>query len=174
LNPKFAGLVSNFPLFSNARFGWGTTANALFFAFVGACAVATQGALIGRLQPRLGEARLVIGGLALVAMGLVLVAVVPSGVLLYPVVGLLALGAGLAIPSVTGVISMRTSERAQGTLMGGIQAVVSLALILGPILAGLAFDLVGVPAPYLLGGLLAALALLVAARSLFRGGEGVA
>lgn len=46
--------------------------------------------------------------------------------------------------------------------MGGIQAV----LILGPILTGLAFDYVGILAPYLLGGLLAALALLVAAKSL--------
>ena len=166
LNLAFAGLVSNFPLFANERFGWGTTANALFFAAVGACAVATQGALIGRLQPRFGEGRLVLGGLALVAAGLVLVAVVPSGVLLYPVVGLLALGAGLAIPSVTSIVSKRTSERVQGTLMGGMQAVLSVALILGPILAGLAFDHVGVPAPYLLGGLLAALALLVAARDL--------
>lgn len=166
LNLAFAGLVSNFPLFANARFGWGTTANALFFAFVGACAVATQGALIGRLQPRFGETRLVLGGLALVATNLVLLSLVPSGVLLYPVVGLLALGAGLAIPSVTSVISNRTSELAQGRLMGGIQAILSLALILGPILAGLTFDYVGVTAPYLLGGLLVALASLVAAKSL--------
>ena len=133
--------------------------------------MATQGALIGRLQPRFGEGRLVLGGLALVAAGLVLVAVVPSGVLLYPVVGLLALGAGLAIPSVTSIVSKRTSERVQGTLMGGMQAVLSVALILGPILAGLAFDHVGVPAPYLLGGMLAALALLVAARDLRGAGE---
>jgi MFS family permease len=108
----------------------------------------------------------VLGGLALVATNLVFVVLVPLGVLLYPVVGLLALGAGLAIPSVTSVISNRTSQLAQGRLMGGIQAILSLALILGPILAGLAFDYVGVAAPYLLGGSLAALALLVAARSL--------
>ena len=112
--------MSNFPLFANERFGWGTTANAFFFASVGACAVATQGPLIGRLQPRLGERRLVLGGLALVAAGLLLVAIVPSGALLYPVVGLLALGAGLAIPSVTSIASNRTSEREQGTLMGGM------------------------------------------------------
>jgi MFS family permease len=82
------------------------------------------------------------------------------------VVGLLALGAGLAIPGVTSVISNRTSGLAQGRLMGGIQAILSLAPILGPILAGLVFDYVGVTAPYLLGGSLAALALLAAARSL--------
>ncbi|MGH3145584.1 MAG: MFS transporter, partial [Rubrobacter sp.] len=168
LNLSFAGLVSNFPLFSHVRFGWGTTANAFFFAFVGVCAVVTQGFLVGRLQPRFGERRLLIGGLALVSPGLVLVALVPLGALLYPVVGLLALGTGLAIPSLTAVISNRTPAEAQGRLMGGLQAILSLALILGPVLAGGAFDYVGVPAPYLLGGALALLALIVARIDLLR------
>ncbi len=50
--------------------------------------------------------------------------------------------------------------------MGGQQAILSLTLILGPVIAGLAFDHLGVPAPYWIGGLLAALALLVAAVAL--------
>lgn len=166
LNLSFAGLLTNFPLFSNVRFGWDATANAFFFAFVGLCAVLTQGVLIGRLQPRFGEVRLVLGGLLLMAANLGLMALVPSGLLLYPVVGVLAVGAGLAIPSVTALVSRRVPERGQGRLMGGIQAILSLTLILGPIAAGLAFDRLGVPAPYWIGGLLAALALAVAARSL--------
>ena len=55
--------------------------------------------------------------------------------------------------------------------MGGIQAILSVALILEPVLAGLAFDHAGVTAPYLLGGFLAALALLVAAKSLSGSGQ---
>ncbi len=166
LNLSFAGLVSNFPLFSNVRFGWEAAENAFFFAFVGVCAVVTQGFLIGRLQPRLGEERLLIGGLTLMALNLALMAIIPAGFLLYPVVGLLALGAGLAIPSVTSIISNRTPEDMQGRLMGGVQAILSLALILGPVLAGLAFDQIAVPAPYLLGATLAVLALTVAVRAL--------
>lgn len=166
LNLSFAGLIGNFPVFSSARFGWDGAANAFFFAFVGACAVTTQGALIGRLLPRFGEERLLVYGLAVVAANLVLMALVPAGWMLYPVVGLLAIGAGLAIPSVTAIISGRTPGREQGTLMGGVQAILSFALILGPVLAGAAFDYVGVPAPYVLGGVLAALALLAAATSL--------
>jgi MFS family permease len=160
LNLAFAGLVNNFPLFSHTRFGWGTTSNAFFFAFVGVCAVVTQGFLIGRLQPRFGETRLLMGGLALTSLTLALVALVPSGVLLYPVVGLLALGTGLAIPSLTAIISNRTPAEAQGRIMGGLQAILSLAMILGPALAGLVFDYVGIPAPYLIGGILAFLALI--------------
>ena len=160
LNLAFAGLVNNFPLFSHTRFGWGTTSNAFFFASVGVCAVVTQGFLIGRLQPRFGETRLLMGGLALTSLTLALVALVPSGVLLYPVVGLLALGTGLAIPSLTAIISNRTPAEAQGRIMGGLQAILSLAMILGPALAGLVFDYVGIPAPYLIGGILAFLALI--------------
>jgi MFS family permease len=42
--------------------------------------------------------------------------------------------------------------------MGGVQAVLSLALISGPLVAGAAFDELGVPAPYFIGAALAALA----------------
>ncbi len=166
LNLSFAGLLVNFPLFSNASFGWGATANAFFFAFVGVCAVLTQGVLIGRLQPRLGDERLLLGGISLMALGLGLVALVPFGALLYPVVGALALGTGLAIPALTALISRRVSGRKQGRLMGGLQAILSLTLIVGPVIAGLAFDYLGVPAPYWIGALLAALALLVAVAAL--------
>ena len=169
LNLALAGLVNNFPLFSQARFGWGTTSNAFFFAFVGVCAVVTQGFLIGRFQPRFGESSLLLGGLALVSLNLLLVSLVPSGVLLYPIVGILALGMGLAIPSLTALISNRTPAEEQGRLMGGLQAILSLAMILGPATAGLAFDHLGIPAPYLIGGALSVLALVVSAADLLPG-----
>ncbi|MGB3634644.1 MAG: MFS transporter [Rubrobacteraceae bacterium] len=169
LNLSFAGLLTNFPLFSNVRFGWDATSNAFFFAFVGVCAVLTQGLLIGYLQPRLGEWRLVLGGLFLTAANLGLIALVPYGLLLYPVVGILAVGVGLTIPSVTALISRNVPEDSQGKVMGGIQAILSLTLILGPLIAGTSFDYIGLPAPYWIGSLLAAAALLVAARTLLPG-----
>ena len=166
LNLSFAGLLTNFPIFSNARFGWDATANAFFFAFVGVCAVLTQGVLLGRLQPRFGEERLLLGGLSLAALNLGLMALVPSGWMLYPVVGILAVGIGLTIPALTALISRSVSGREQGKVMGGQQGILSSTLILGPLIAGLAFDHLGVPAPYWVGSLLAALALLVAVAAL--------
>ncbi len=162
LNMAFAGLQSNFPLFSSVRFGWDPLANGVFFAFVGVCAVVTQGVLLGRLQPHLGEARLVIGGLGLMALALGATALAPVGWLLYPLVGLMALGTGLAVPSITSLVSRLAGEGRQGVVMGGMQTVLSLTLVLGPALAGLLFDAIGPVAPYLSGGLLACGALLAA------------
>lgn len=155
LNLAFAGMQSNFPLYSSARFGWGPAANGAFFAFVGVCAVLTQGALLGPLQRRAGEVALVLGGLALMALGLAATALAPAGWALYPLVGLMAVGAGLAIPSITSLVSRRAGEGRQGAAMGGMQALLSLTLILGPALAGLLFDIAGPAVPYLAGGVLA-------------------
>lgn len=168
LNLSFAGLLTNFPLFSNARFEWDATANAFFFAFVGVCAVLTQGALLGRLQSRFGEERLLLGGLSLMVVNLGLMALIPFSWMLYPVVGVLAVGIGLAIPALTALISHRVSMRDQGKVMGWQQAILSLTLILGSLISGLTFDHLGVPAPYWIGSLLAALALLVAAATLLQ------
>lgn len=166
LNLAFAGLQSNFALYSSARFGWDATANGVFFAFVGLCAVLTQGVLIGRLLPALGEPALVVGGLALMAACLGLTAVAPAGWALYPLVGLMALGTGLAIPSITSIVSRRAGEGRQGVVMGGMQSILSATLVIGPALAGLLFDTVGPRAPYVSGGLLAGAAFLAAAAGL--------
>jgi MFS family permease len=162
LNLAFAGLQTNFPLYSHARFGWDAVRNGIFFAYVGVCAVLIQGVLLGRLQPRFGEARLVVSGLALMAVGLAGLAVAPWDWTLYPIVGLVALGTGLSIPSLTSLISRRVAASEQGRVMGGTQALLSLTMILGPTMAGLSFERVGTSAPYWLGGLLAAAALLIA------------
>ncbi|MBX0327229.1 MFS transporter, partial [Oscillochloris sp. ZM17-4] len=171
LNLAFAGLQSNFALFSSERFGWGPAQNGGFFAFVGVCAVFTQGFLIGRLQPRLGEARLALGGLAIMSAGLAAVALAGQGWQLYPLVGAMALGSGLAIPALSSLVSRRAGAGGQGALMGGMQALLSLTLVLGPALAGLLYDRAGQAAPYLSGGLLAGAALLVAWGALRRSGE---
>ena len=160
LNLAFAGLLTNFPLFSDARFNWGASENAFFFACVGLCAVATQGLLVGRMQRRFGETALALGGLALTALCLVLVGGSTSGWMLYPVVGLLAVGAGLAIPALTALLSRRAPADRQGRLMGGVQAVLSLQLVSGPLLAGAAFDGIDAAAPYFAGAIFAALAAL--------------
>lgn len=155
LNLSFAGLHSNFPVFSAARFGWDASQNAYFFAFVGVCAVTTQALLLGRLRAWLGEQRLLLGGLGLMAASLLLVAVAPHAWMLYIVVALAAVGSNVAIPTLTSRLSAHGEAAAHGQRMGALQTTLNGALIMGPLLAGVAFDYVDMAAPYALGGMVA-------------------
>lgn len=166
LNFAFAGLQSNFAVFADQRFGYGPTQIAFVFAFIGLMAVIMQGFLIRKLVPMFGEARLAVTGMVLMAVGFGLVAVVPAAWMLYPALGVLSIGSGMATPSLTSLISRRVSPREQGAVLGGTQALTSLTMIVGPLFAGLIFDAIGPAAPYLTGVLLIAGAAVVLATAL--------
>lgn len=154
----FAGLQSNFAVFTDVRFGFGPADNAFVFAFIGLMAVVMQGFLIRKLVPRFGEERLAITGLALMTAAFGLIAWVPQAWMLYPAVGVLAVGSGMATPSITSLISRRVSPQEQGATLGGTQAINSLTMIVGPLYAGLVFDAIGITTPYTTGALLIAVA----------------
>ena len=162
LNLAFAGLQSNFPLYSNYRFHWTPSQNSLFYLYVGICAVFVQGFLFGKLQLRFGERRLAPFGLTLMAIGLAGMALARESWMLYPAVTIIALGTGTSIPSLTALVSLRVSESGQGRLMGGTQTLLSLTNIIGPALAGISFEVIAFSAPYWLGSLLSVFALTVA------------
>jgi MFS family permease len=128
---------------------------------VGVVAVFVQGVLYGRLQPRLGELRLAIFGLALLSLGMAGIALASIPWTLFPFVAVAALGSGSSIPSLSGMVSARVSGTQQGQLMGGMQTMFGLTTIIGPTLAGLSFERIGVSAPYWIGSGFALLALLV-------------
>ncbi|MGQ9481917.1 MAG: MFS transporter [Chloroflexus sp.] len=156
-NLAFAGLQSNFPVYSDERFGFSPQQNAFVFAFIGLIAVIVQGFLIRKLVARFGEARLTIVGLTLMAIGFAATGLATVGWMLFPAVGLVALGSGMVTPSLTSLVSQSVSAQEQGATLGGVQSYNSLMMVAGPLLAGMLFDLVGQTAPYLIGaGLLAA------------------
>lgn len=170
LNLAFAGLQTNFPLFSNARFGWTPAQNSYFYLYVGLCGVIVQGVLYARLQASFGESRLIPAGLAFMVIGLAGMAFVPAAWMIFPAVAIVALGTGISIPSLTALVSLRVPENEQGRLMGGNQTLLALTNIFGPTIAGISFDVVAVSAPYWLGSMFSAFALVVAIMSLRRGG----
>ncbi|MBO9372431.1 MAG: MFS transporter [Chloroflexus sp.] len=155
LNIAFAGLQSNVALFTMTRFGWGPTQNALLFVFVGIWAAITQAGLLKILHPLLGDTRLAGGGMGFMALAFLLVGMVKqSDWLLFPLAAMLAIGMGLAVPTLTSIISQRAGNGRQGAVLGGMQALISLALIVGPLSFGFLFDRFGPDTPYLIGGTL--------------------
>lgn len=164
-NFAFAGFTSVFAIFLRDRFGWGPALSAGIFAFIGLVSAAVQGGLIRKLLPAFGEARLAVSGLLCVSAAFGLAALVPAGagILLYPTQGLLALGVGLTIPSLRGLISNRVLANEQGRVIGGSQSLASLAQVIGPLWAGWTFDYLGILTPLWSGALwvLVALACIV-------------
>jgi MFS transporter, DHA1 family, tetracycline resistance protein len=161
LNLAFAGLQSNFAVFTDVRFGFSAGDNAWIFALIGLVAVIVQGFLIRRLVPRFGEARLAIAGLLLMTAAFTTTALATEGWLLYPAMALLATGSGMATPSITSLISRRVSPQQQGSTLGSVQAFNSLTMVAGPLFAGFVFEAIGPSAPYAVGSLLVLAGMLV-------------
>lgn len=153
LNFAFAGLQSNFAVFTDVRFGFSAGDNALVFALIGLVAVIVQGFLIRKLVPRFGEARLAIAGLALMTLSFAATAFASASWMLYPAMALLATGSGMATPSISSLISRRVSAREQGSTLGSVQALNSLMMVVGPLYAGFAFELLGPSSPYTTGSI---------------------
>lgn len=162
LNLAFAGLQTNFPLFSNARFGWTPAQNSYFYLYVGLCGVIVQGVLFAKLQARFGERKLILAGLLFMVIGLAGMAFVPAAWMIFPAVAVVALGTGISIPSLTALVSLRVPENEQGRLMGGNQTLLALTNIFGPTIAGISFEVIAISAPYWLGSLFSLFALSVA------------
>ncbi|GIV88517.1 MAG: tetracycline resistance MFS efflux pump [Chloroflexus sp.] len=167
-NLAFAGLQSNFPVYSDVRFGFSPQQNALIFAFIGLIAVLVQGFLIRKLVARFGEARLALAGLTLMALGFAATGLAPASWMLFPAIGIVALGSGMLTPSLTSLISQSVSATEQGAILGGVQSFNSLTMVLGPLLAGTLFDLIAPNAPYLFGAVLLTGALTVLLSTLRR------
>ena len=69
----FVGMESTFALFGERRFDYDTVQMGLLFVYIGVLAALSQGYLVGRVVARWGETRVMIGGLAGTAAGLLLV-----------------------------------------------------------------------------------------------------
>lgn len=167
---SFAVIHVTLPLFGADVWHDSTRQMGMLFAYMGVISAVVQGGVVGRLAPRVGEKRLATGGGLLLALGLALVPATSSRWLLYVALGALSAGSALATPSVSAVVSRRTSPAQQGAALGLTQTAATLGRIAGPTLAGVLIGASGLRAPFWAGALLGLLAM-VAALFLPRVGE---
>ncbi|MCS7061991.1 MAG: MFS transporter [Anaerolineae bacterium] len=167
-NFAFAGLQSNFGVFTFQRFGLGPQENAALFTFLGVIGVFMQGFLVRRLVNRFSDQRLAVAGLVIMMAGFAATAFAPAVWALYPTMALVSIGNALATPTLTNLVSKQAGAREQGAVLGATQSVGSLTRIGGPMWAGVTFDTLGPGAPYWTGALWIALAAVVALRHAHR------
>ena len=158
----FAAMQPTFPLFGATRFGLEERNVGYLFAFLGMVSATVQGGLVRRLVPLMGEARLIkLSGAPFIA-GLLTIAYAPSVGVLLVGLALLAMGFGGTLPSIVSLLSRVAPPELQGSVLGIGQSVGSLARIIGPFLAGVVYDSLGIAWPYIGGAWVAAAAFLVA------------
>ncbi len=160
----FAGMEGTFALWAERSFGWGPKTVGISLLYVGVVLILMQGGLVGPLARRFGEARLATAGIAIVAaglLGLALSAAVPAAAI---AMGLLAAGMGLFSPSINSLLSFHAGASERGGIMGVGQSASSLARLLGPTIAGFFFDHWGRNAPYFVSACVMAAMVLVALR----------
>jgi len=149
----FAGFEATFSLFGGARFDLTEGSTAAIFFGIGVAMSIVQGALIGPLTKRFGSVTLLRAGLALVAIGLLVLGGAAVWVVLGVALLLIVVGSGVTNPSLTTLVANSAPADRRGEVLGFQQSAGALARVVGPPLAGLSFDHVGIGAPYSIGAL---------------------
>jgi DHA1 family tetracycline resistance protein-like MFS transporter len=152
----FAAMEGTFSLWADARWHLPRHGISYLFAYIGVVSVIAQGGIVGRLAPRVGAGRTAAGGIGLIALGLMGIALAPSIPWLLLPLAVLALGHGTASPSLSTLISHAGGPGEQGRMLGVNQSLSALGRVLGPVWGGVALAHVGLGAPFLSGAAIAA------------------
>jgi MFS family permease len=162
----FSGFEATFSLFGGARFNLTEASTALVFLGVGIVMSVVQGSLIGPLTNRFGSFRLLRNGLLLVSIGMLFLGAAVIWPTLIVALLFMVVGAGISSPSLTALVADSADDDRRGEALGIQQSATALARVVGPPLAGLAFDHVGIGAPYTFGALIYVFAIGIAFRKL--------
>ena len=154
-----AAFEATFTLMVPSVYGYGPRGIGELLAFAGLLQAFTQGYLLRKIVVRQGEVRLVRIGMLAFAAGMAPLASMSNRGLLWPLLGMLSLGYGLASPSIASLISRRTEHHLQGEVLGVNQSALSLARICGPLLAGFFYQTFAPGAVYATGAITALVAL---------------
>jgi MFS family permease len=131
-----------FPIYAVKDLRWAVTDTGIFFAVMGLLMVGVQGPLLSRLSKKLPEGLLMAAGSFVLAASFVFFAL-RSVTLIYLGVILLAVGNGLMWPSVLSVLSKTAGEKVQGAVQGFAGSAGAVASIVGLLVGGLLFEVIG-------------------------------
>lgn len=153
--------TSVFVLYAGHRYGLSTLQVGLLLAVSGGLDLIVQGVLVGPIAARLGDRRTMLLGFGSGSVGLLVMALAPSGLVFAAALAPNALW-GLAEPTLKSLMSARVSETEQGQLQGAVHSVASLAGIAGPVFFGWVYGMSLLSLPGLSFGIAAAVLLLAA------------
>lgn len=128
-------MYANNSVFAKDVFYWNPTQIGIMLFVVGLVDIFSQGVVLRKLLPKLGENKVATLGLIITALGFIVAAITaefPSVIVFYIAVILFNFGGGLFEPSQGGLISTTAGPKIQGRVQGANQGMQSIARIIGP------------------------------------------
>ena len=132
-----------FPIHAAVGLGWTVTQMGIFYAVLSAIMVLVQGPILRMALKKFSEEQLVIIGSVILGTNFILI-VSSNIVLIYGAAVLFALGNGLMWPSMMSILSNRAGTVYQGTVQGVANSFGSLASIIGLLIGGILYNMIGV------------------------------
>ncbi|UCD23463.1 MAG: MFS transporter, partial [Gemmatimonadota bacterium] len=131
-----------FPVYAATGLGWSLGQVGLYFTVMAILMATVQGPVLSRAARRCGDEPLVIVGSLILAVSFVFFTSNSTAVIYIGTV-LLALGNGLMWPSLLAVLSKATDQRTQGAVQGLGGSMNAVASIVGLLMGGLLFGVIG-------------------------------
>jgi MFS transporter, DHA1 family, tetracycline resistance protein len=133
---------TSFPIHAVNDLGWTVTQMGIFYAVLSGIMVLVQGPILRKALKKFSEEQLVIIGSVILGTNFILF-VSPDIILVYGAAVLFAVGNGLMWPSVMSILANRAGTVYQGTVQGVANSFASLASIIGLLVGGLLYNMLG-------------------------------
>ena len=133
---------TSFPIHAVNELGWTVTQMGIFYAVLSGIMVLVQGPILRKALKKFSEEQLVIIGSVILGTNFILL-VSPDIILIYGAAVLFAVGNGLMWPPVMSILSNRAGTVYQGTVQGVANSFASLASIIGLMMGGLLYNMLG-------------------------------
>ena len=147
------GLENVWILYTGFRYGWDLLTNGLTLGLVGVMAVLVQGLLIKPIVARIGERRSITLGLTVSTLAFLAYGLASQGWMV-PVIIVFGALAGVALPTIQGLVSGTVLPSEQGKIHAAFTSLTSLTAIFSPLIftAGLFSFFTSAAAPVILPG----------------------
>lgn len=133
---------TSFPIHAVSGLKWTITEMGIFYSVLSGVMILVQGPVLRKALQKFSEEKLVVIGSLILGVNFALF-MFNSTVLVYAALVLFALGNGLMWPSFMSILSKRAGTVHQGVIQGVGSSMGSLASIIGLIVGGLLYNLIG-------------------------------
>ena len=160
----FSGMEFTLTFLAVERLSFSSMDNAYMFIYIGFWIAVIQGGYVRRKAHQVGERKMAMQGLIMIAPGLLILAYAQSIFMLYLGLFFLAVGSAMVIPCLTTLVSFFSPKHMQGQSLGIFRSLGSLGRVIGPIYASLVYWKYGSVMAYITGAVLVIIPAMIVAQ----------